>query len=51
MKINFWCSLCTLVVLQLLEMKEPELKFVFRVVSTFMAFRLLNLSWTHMVAL
>jgi len=51
MKINFWCSLCILVVLELIEMKESELKFVLRAVSTFMAFRLLNLSWTCMVAL
>ena len=34
MKIKFWCSLCILVVLELLEMKEFELKFVLRVVST-----------------
>ena len=37
--------------LELLQIKEFELEFVLEVYSTFMAFRLLNLSWTHIVAL
>jgi hypothetical protein len=51
MIIKFWCSLCIIVVLELLEMKEFELKLVLKVVGTFMSFRLFNLSWTHMMAL